>query len=436
MALTVIFSSDYARSETVKDREGAVRGDREKMQNNERWIYNDVDEGFRQAKATGKPLMVVLRCVPCLACMGIDTGVLIENPTLTPLMDQFIRVRVINTNSLELSKFQFDPDLSFSTLFFNADGTVYGRFGSWEHQKDSQLQATDTFRFALEQALKIHQNFPSNKTALAGKQGKPLPWKTPADMPILSEKYGPNLNWEGQVVKSCIHCHQIGDTIRRTARESGQPMPLQLIYSYPAPETIGIQFEKEHPLTIAEVTLDSPAHAAGLKSGDTLELLGQQPLISSADVSWVLHQSPDQCDLAAGVVSKTGDKKQITISLSDGWRRKASLERRVGTWPMRAMALGGMLLTELEEDERKAKGIADDQLALFAKHVGQYGKHALAKKQGFKKGDIILSINGDNSRRTESEWIGKLLREHKRGDKIPATILRGDKKMDLTIKTQ
>jgi hypothetical protein len=39
-------------------------------------------------------------------------------------------VRVINANSLDLAKFQFDYDLSFSTIFFNADGTVYGRFGS------------------------------------------------------------------------------------------------------------------------------------------------------------------------------------------------------------------------------------------------------------------------------------------------------------------
>jgi hypothetical protein len=28
------------------------------------WIYNDLKEGNTQAKATGKPLLVVFRCVP------------------------------------------------------------------------------------------------------------------------------------------------------------------------------------------------------------------------------------------------------------------------------------------------------------------------------------------------------------------------------------
>jgi hypothetical protein len=28
------------------------------------WIYNDLKDGFAHAKATGKPLLVVFRCVP------------------------------------------------------------------------------------------------------------------------------------------------------------------------------------------------------------------------------------------------------------------------------------------------------------------------------------------------------------------------------------
>ena len=144
-----------AHSETVKDREAAVRQDKARMEKDSRWIYNDVDEGFRAAKESGKPLMVVIRCVPCISCMGIDSQVLVENNELTPLMDQFVRVRVINANTLDLSRFQFDYDLSFSTLFFNADGTVYGRFGSWSHQKDGEKKAVASYRRSLEGALAL-----------------------------------------------------------------------------------------------------------------------------------------------------------------------------------------------------------------------------------------------------------------------------------------
>src|SRR5688572_29027911 len=126
-----------AFAETVKDREGAVRNDKATMERNARWIYNDVQKGFMEAKWKGKPLLVVLRCVPCLSCAGIDASVL-QEPELAPLLDKFVCVRVINANALDLSLFQFDYDLSFSTLLFNGDGTIYGRYGSWTHQKDSK----------------------------------------------------------------------------------------------------------------------------------------------------------------------------------------------------------------------------------------------------------------------------------------------------------
>lgn len=51
-------------AETVKDRDGAVRGDRETMQARKDWIYNDLAAGLAEGKRTGKPLFVTLRCLP------------------------------------------------------------------------------------------------------------------------------------------------------------------------------------------------------------------------------------------------------------------------------------------------------------------------------------------------------------------------------------
>src|SRR4051812_14616645 len=47
--------------DAVKDREGAVRQDKAAMENDARWIYNDVPRGFAEAKQSGKPLLVTLR---------------------------------------------------------------------------------------------------------------------------------------------------------------------------------------------------------------------------------------------------------------------------------------------------------------------------------------------------------------------------------------
>src|SRR5687768_6042320 len=97
----------FAHGEAVKDREGAVRKDRATMEFDARWVYNDIESGFAAAKRSGKPVLAVLRCVPCLSCMGIDASILGE-ASLETLLDQFVCVRVINANALDLAQFQFD----------------------------------------------------------------------------------------------------------------------------------------------------------------------------------------------------------------------------------------------------------------------------------------------------------------------------------------
>src|SRR6266516_7942105 len=139
LSLALFAAADTSMAQTVKDREAAVRQDQAAMEKDARWLYNDFQRGFAEAKRTGKPLLVVLRCVPCLSCAGIDAQVLKQaEQDLAPLLDQFVCVRLINANALDLSLFQFDYDLSFSTMFFNGDGTIYGRYGSWTYQHDSQ----------------------------------------------------------------------------------------------------------------------------------------------------------------------------------------------------------------------------------------------------------------------------------------------------------
>lgn len=198
--------SAFVFGETVKDREGAVRADQSTMKDDARWLYNDIDRGFAEAQRTGKPLLVVLRCVPCMACRGIDASIL-SSKDLQPVLDKFVCVRVINANKLDLSRFQFDYDLSFSTLFFNGDGTLYGRYGSWQHQRDATDSTLTGYTAALNTTLELHKNFPAVKDALKGKQGGPAPFAVPVEIPALAGKYGRELNWDGKVVQSCVHCH-------------------------------------------------------------------------------------------------------------------------------------------------------------------------------------------------------------------------------------
>lgn len=433
-ALLCLATMTSALAETVKDREGAVRGDRAKLESSTRWNYEDPAKGFALAAKTGKPVLVVLRCVPCKACAGIDESVIAEDQ-IAPLLDQFVCVRVINANALDLSKFQFDYDLSFSALFFNADGTVYGRYGSWQHQRDPYDKTVTGFQKSLAAALAIHKGYPANKSSLAGKQGAPTPYRTPVEFPSLASKYHLQLDWEGKVVQSCVHCHMVGDAFRAFYREKKEPVPQEWIFPQPASETIGFSLAPDEVATVQSVEANTPSAKAGLLAGDKIVALNGQPLISMADVRWVLNRMPDAGTVVAKV-ERNGKPAEMKIELLARWREKSDISGRVGTWPMRGMAFGGLKVEDLDQARRKELGLGDDSMALQIMHVGEYGMHAAAKKAGFQKGDILLEVGGVKEHLTESGLIGRLLQEHKPGEKLPATVLRGSERVQLSLPQQ
>lgn len=435
LPLAVLVLATSALAQAVKDREGAVRQDRSAMENDARWIYNDVERGFAEAKRTGKPLLVVLRCVPCLACSGIDAQVLLQETDLVPLLDQFVRVRVINANALDLSLFQFDYDLSFSTMFFNGDGTVYGRYGSWIHQKNAQDKATAGYKRALEGALAIHKDYPRNKASLAGKQGAPMAFRKPVDIPTLNGKYRLELDWNGKVVPSCVHCHQISDALRLYRRKQKEVIPSELLYPWPAPETIGLTLAEDQIARVESVATGSAAAKAGLRPGDALVSLSGQPLISIADVSWALHRAPEKGSLPV-VAKRGGSEQSLNIDLADHWRSKADISRRVGTWGLRGMALGGLVLENLSNQERDRRGLKQDSMALWVKHVGEYGTHAAAKKAGFQKDDVVVQIDRMTGALGEGEVIGQILQNHQAGEKLKTEVLRGSERVELSLPVQ
>ena len=109
------------------------------------WIYNDYQKAVAQAKATGKPIFVTFRCVPCEACASFDAEVAKDNQRIKELAGKhFISLRQVEMKGVDLSQFQFDYDLNWAAMFINADGTVYCRYGTQSADGPDAYNSVDT----------------------------------------------------------------------------------------------------------------------------------------------------------------------------------------------------------------------------------------------------------------------------------------------------
>ena len=351
-------------------------------------------------------------------------------------MDQFIRVRLIQCNSLDLNLFQFDYDLTFAAFFLNADRTIYGRFGTRSSQKDASRDITITgFRKAMEGALELHRDYPANRASLVGKTGPQAKFRIPQAYPSLEGRYSPFLDYQGQVARGCIHCHQLGEAVRKEARSRNTPMPDSIVYPWPMPNVVGLVFDPEERATLKSVMPDSAAEKAGFRAGDRLISLAGQPLLSTADVQWVLHQAKSPTVLKA-VIERQDRQFERQLTLAADWRRHSDLSWRTTSWDLRRIATGGLLLESVEASSRAQLPIRSGQMALRVKHVGQYGDHAVAKRAGFKTEDIIVSFDGLDNLLRETDVFTHILREHQPGDLVPVEVIRGTAKQTFQLKIQ
>lgn len=352
-------------------------------------------------------------------------------------MDQFVSVRMIQMNGVDLKTFQFDYDMTFAVFFMNADKTIYGRYGSRSDQKEAQREISmESLAEAMKGALELHHEYPRNKATLALKQGRPTKYQAPEDYPLLQTRYTSSLDFNGQVAKSCIHCHQVREAERRLLRDRKQPLSDTLLHPYPMPDTIGLKLDPTKRASVLEVAAGSIAAKAGFKAGDEINKIDNQSVISIADVQWMLERSGDSSPNQRWEVSRSGNNIQLIFDLPQGWRRASPFAWRVTSWDLRRMGFGGMKLEDMTDEERRERGLSQTQMALYARNVGQWGEHAVAKKAGVKKGDIIINFDGLTQRATEGDALSHAMKNRMRGDTLPITVLRGKQRHNFRIRMQ
>ncbi len=357
------------------------------------------------------------------------------DPKLQSLFDEFVRVRLIRTNGLDLSTFQFDFDMSFAGFFLNADGAIYGRFGSRSAAGSaSEHFSLESLRKAMVRALELHAAYPKNRTSLAGKRGPAPTVRTPERRSAL-RRFRANPGERRPVANNCIHCQQVAEAFRRSYRDRGKTLPPEWLRPWPVPRILGLTMDPDEMATIEAVLESSSAARDGFESGDEILEVEGQPVLSVADVQWVLHRAGKATKIRTRV-RRDGAEHARALTLPSGWRERMDISWRVSSWDMRRMILGGLRLRALTKRERGQARLKPKALGLFVKHAGKHGDHAVARRAGFRVGDIIVSFAGIGRAMTESDLLIDGMNRLKRGARVPVVVLRDRRRVKIVLRIQ
>ncbi|MDQ3329107.1 MAG: PDZ domain-containing protein [Planctomycetota bacterium] len=392
------------------------------------WIYNDIAQGFAEAKRTGRPLFVTFRCVPCKDCEGFDAEVAKGSDVIQQIAaESFVPVRQVEMKGVDLSQFQFDHDLNWAAMFLNADGTVYARYGTQSAEGADAYNSIQGLANTMRRVLDLHESYPANKAELEGKRADAKPYRTALEMPGMKNKQ----KLAGETARNnCIHCHMIHDAEQNFAYSNGS-FTEDMLWRYPLPENIGLVINPQSGVRIMKVLPDSPAEKAGLKAGENVTHLNGQAITSIADMQWVLHGLTNDGDR---VSIQTGKSGEHDVQLASGWK-KNDISWRGSLWSLQPKL--PVWMPPIEESQRGALKVPDDETPLLVKWIntGEPGGRA-ARDAGLKEGDVVVALAGEPLRFKDAQhFVMHVKLNYKVGDELPLTLLGKDgQRRDVRVK--
>ncbi len=389
------------------------------------WVYNDIEAARLIARTENKPLFVTFRCVPCKACNSFDAEVAKGSQAIARLARQsFISVRQVEMKGVDLTQFQFDHDLNWAAMFINADGTVYARYGTQSAEGPDAFNSIEGLQQTMKRVLKLHENYPNNKSELAGKRAKQKPYKTALEMPGLP---GSSAQFQQQTTRrNCIHCHMIHDAENEHAQKSGT-FKQDMLWRYPLPNNIGVSVDAKHGCRITRV--EQSASDSGLRAGDEITHLNGQAVTSIADMQWVLHNLSNKSEK---VEVKTTAGKTRTITTNAGWK-KTDISWRGSIWTISPRLR--VWAPEAPANKRRGLDLADSDGALEVRWIngGKPGGRA-ARSSGLRQGDIIVAVDGKPVPNNPSRFQLHVKLNYEVGQSVPLTIVRGGRRMKINLK--
>lgn len=369
---------------------------------------SDYTSARAEARRSGKPLMVVIRCEPCVDFAKFDPLVNRLSPPLNDVGDAFVRVRLTRITGLDLSLFEFDNDLSWAAFFLSADEVMYGRYGGRDDTGDKNRLSLEGLKYAAQKALEQHKARVGEKPPERGK-------------PIFAEEFAAA---KARKRNDCLHCHQVNTFQRNEAKKAGT-WSREDRWGYPLPENVGISLEVDRGDVVKAVVADSPAAKAGVKVGDMVTKLNGYPVASFADAQYALHKAAKSGSIP--VEWKRGTEAiSGKLEVAEGWRKTEQNWRTSMLDLLPALPIGG---DDLTVEEKRALGLGEKTVAIRQdKFV-----HSTLRAVGMKAGDVIVGVNGKGAEGTLDDFHAFVRRAHLVGDSVTLNLLRDGKPVDLKV---
>jgi hypothetical protein len=209
-------------------------------------------------------------------------------------------VRLGNIDRLDLSRFDFDYDLTFAVFLMNADGRVYARYGQRNATGPDALQSLKGLEHTMKSALEMHE----------GKEREISP--RTGERSITIREFGSRR-------RGCYHCHNVRETLNRELVAAGK-WDRDQAYRHPPTQNVGLSLEVDRGNVVSRVQCGSPADRAGLKKGDVLRRLGGVPVHSIADALYGLELAPRSGTVEAAW-TRGHEPMSGQLALTPGWRK-------------------------------------------------------------------------------------------------------------------
>jgi serine protease Do len=346
-----------------------------------------------------------------VACKGLDAQFARpEDTELAELINRFVPLRILNMKGVDLNTFRFDYDLTFAVLMMDAEGRIYSRFGSRDARSSTDRVSIPGLKRAMREVLRLHQERP-----------KVAPPPAPPVSTVRSTLEDlPNFKKSKAASGYCYHCHFVQQFRLRKLWDEGK-FSKEMLFSYPLPENVGLTLEVDRNNVVKTVAAASPAGEAGLQPGDTLLAAGSMPVLTSADLQFVLNQAADPGKLALEAERSGRRLPPLELKLPAGWKRGDISWRASSQAVPPSMGIWGEPLSEAELKER---ALPRDRLALRVTFLFPGDRWARTRGD-LRMNDVILGWNGLRPEPMDVRQLHSYWRlNFKPGDRLTLDVLR------------